>query len=80
MPSAISDTHNLYQIDHELPPFIAKQHWNALGGMVTQAEDPHPVVAGEHWMSVRLDGNGFSKLLKKLRSVGIFPPGVPPPS
>eukprot|EP01052_Picozoa_sp_SAG31_P029420 SAG31_NODE_2923_length_4906_cov_2.144581_3_plen_419_part_00 len=69
---------------HELPPHIPKATWSELGDKHKQAEaEPCPPnsdgrISGDRWLSLRLDGTGFSKLLRRLRSAGAFPSGFSP--
>ena len=61
---------------HELAPFLAKERWTRLGDALKEAE--RPVLAsipGEKWISLRCDGTGFSKYLKKLRSMNVMEEG-----
>jgi tRNA(His) 5'-end guanylyltransferase len=61
------------RIDHETSPFVPKRHWTTLGDLLQAAE--HPVtlsIPGERWISLRLDGCGFSKVLKTLRRLGFL--------
>jgi tRNA(His) 5'-end guanylyltransferase len=49
--------------------------WTALGDLVTARErDSGMCVPGDRWMSLRLDGCGFSKAVKKLRRLGLLAP------
>jgi hypothetical protein len=62
---------------HWLPPHIAKSEWTALGNLVVAREKAAAFgdeataaggcVPGEKWMSLRLDGSNFSKVVKALR-------------
>eukprot|EP01065_Artemidia_motanka_P037972 TRINITY_DN46856_c0_g1_i1.p1 TRINITY_DN46856_c0_g1~~TRINITY_DN46856_c0_g1_i1.p1 ORF type:complete len:380 (+),score=128.75 TRINITY_DN46856_c0_g1_i1:79-1218(+) len=65
---------------HQLPPFIPKQLWTELGDCVKAAERPDPAgrVPGERWITLRLDGSGFSSKLRQLRRLGVFQPGYSP--
>jgi tRNA(His) 5'-end guanylyltransferase len=58
------------------PPFINKVTWAKIGNLIVQNEK-HTCsnVPGDRWISLRLDGSGFSKLLKKLRQANIFSEG-----
>eukprot|EP01064_Diplonema_japonicum_P017685 TRINITY_DN2596_c1_g1_i1.p1 TRINITY_DN2596_c1_g1~~TRINITY_DN2596_c1_g1_i1.p1 ORF type:complete len:334 (+),score=73.93 TRINITY_DN2596_c1_g1_i1:71-1072(+) len=61
---------------HELPPFIPKVYWAALGDLLKKAERPSEgVIPGEKWISLRLDGTGFSKYIKMLRRTNILQKG-----
>eukprot|EP01050_Picozoa_sp_SAG11_P031450 SAG11_NODE_9775_length_881_cov_1.590793_1_plen_236_part_10 len=69
---------------HQLPPHIPKPTWGALGDKVKQAEsEPCPPgsggrIGGDRWISLRLDGTGFSSLLRRLRTAGVFAVGFAP--
>merc|ERR1719498_1411587 len=58
---------------HYLPPHVPKTMWNALGDLVT-ARERHSSgsVGGEYWVSLRLDGSGFSRTVKMMRHKGIL--------
>mmetsp|Transcript_49336 Transcript_49336/g.127272 ORF Transcript_49336/g.127272 Transcript_49336/m.127272 type:complete len:357 (-) Transcript_49336:309-1379(-) len=69
---------------HYLPPYIPKDSpqggvtWTTLGNLVTAAERNLPAsgrVEGHRWISLRLDGTGFSKVVRRLRSNGFLEPG-----
>ena len=64
---------------HELPPFIPKANWTEVGNSIKKHENP-PMsgISGDKWISMRLDGTGFSKLLKRLRAYGLFKKGYCP--
>mmetsp|Transcript_14145 Transcript_14145/g.31402 ORF Transcript_14145/g.31402 Transcript_14145/m.31402 type:complete len:318 (+) Transcript_14145:50-1003(+) len=58
------------------PPSCAKQHWNRLGDAVSRVEAfERRNAAGSDWISLRLDGHGFSKLIRLLRRSGAMSPG-----
>lgn len=58
---------------HPLPPFIDKTSWADLGNAIKDAERPTFVsVPGDRWISLRCDGTGFSKQLRRLRKHGVF--------
>ena len=61
---------------HPLPPFVAKADWTVLGDAIQQAECPNvAAIPGDKWISLRCDGNGFSKLTKRLQKDGVFSSG-----
>lgn len=61
---------------HELPPFVPKEAWKSLGDALRKAEEtPCTSISGDHWISLRCDGKGFSKLTRQLRGLGAFPAG-----
>eukprot|EP01060_Flectonema_neradi_P015402 TRINITY_DN22005_c0_g1_i1.p1 TRINITY_DN22005_c0_g1~~TRINITY_DN22005_c0_g1_i1.p1 ORF type:complete len:323 (+),score=67.75 TRINITY_DN22005_c0_g1_i1:131-1099(+) len=64
---------------HQMPPFIPKAYWTELGNTIKKHENP-PMsgITGDKWISLRLDGTGFSKLLKQLRRYGLFGEGYSP--
>lgn len=66
---------------HWLPPHIPKiseeglASWGRLGDCVVQAENDIPVsgkIDGSRWISLRLDGTGFSKAVRRLRRSGVL--------
>jgi tRNA(His) 5'-end guanylyltransferase len=64
---------------HELPPFIPKLFWTKLGEALKEAERPSlHSVPGSDFYTLRLDGSGFSKLTKRLRSSGVISAGYSP--
>ena len=63
---------------HYLPPYVPKPTWAALGNLVTAREKVSVgAFHGSRWISLRLDGCGFSKAVKSLRRRGVLsgPPG-----
>ena len=61
---------------HYLPPHVQRTAWHALGDLVTAREkQARTNVPGERWISLRLDGSGFSKAVRAMRSRGILEPG-----
>jgi len=64
---------------YQRSPFLPKKQWNLVGDLVSAKEkNPCPetnntYIPGRKWMSLRLDGSGFSKYVKRLRSEGVFP-------
>lgn len=70
-PTVVADFDPLL---HYLPPFVPKPTWTALGNLVTAREkESVEAIHGSRWISLRLDGCGFSKAVKSLRRRGIFP-------
>ena len=58
---------------HYRAPHINKQTWTALGDMIAARERSCTVsVAGERWISLRLDGSGFSSAVRSMRRLGIL--------
>lgn len=56
---------------HRLAPFVPKQIWTDLGDAVRAQEQPAVVsIPGDKWISLRLDGTGFSKAVRVLRRSG----------
>jgi tRNA(His) 5'-end guanylyltransferase len=62
---------------HELPLSVPRNIWKVDVAKAIKIAENQPLVSvpGNKWFSLRLDGNGFSKLMKKLRRKGIFPQG-----
>eukprot|EP00931_Biecheleriopsis_adriatica_P101634 TRINITY_DN76731_c0_g1_i1.p1 TRINITY_DN76731_c0_g1~~TRINITY_DN76731_c0_g1_i1.p1 ORF type:complete len:383 (+),score=74.75 TRINITY_DN76731_c0_g1_i1:52-1149(+) len=61
---------------HELPPFLPKAFWSKLGDALQPYERPQVAkVSGDRYITLRLDGSGFSKLTRRLGSLGIFESG-----
>lgn len=60
-------------------PHIPKKQWTLLGDLVSAREKrPCPetdnvYVPGKYWISLRLDGSGFSKYVAKMRREKVFP-------
>jgi tRNA(His) 5'-end guanylyltransferase len=64
---------------HPLPPFIDKKTWADVEALVTRTEkDCVYSVPGDEYMTLRLDGSGFSRLLARLRRKGVFAEGYCP--
>ena len=59
---------------HPLPPFLPKVEWTKLGDYISGLERDESV-DGKRWISLRLDGSGFSSLTKKLRTLNVLEPG-----
>jgi tRNA(His) 5'-end guanylyltransferase len=62
---------------HYLAPHIPKVTWDALGDLVAARERASACnvnVHGSLWISLRLDGSGFSKAVRMLRRHGILEP------
>lgn len=58
---------------HYLAPHVPKVTWNALGDLVTHREKTSSgCIDGSNWISLRLDGSGFSKTVRMLRRKGIL--------
>jgi len=59
---------------HYFAPHVPKVTWSALGDLVAAREKStlQYKVSGEHWMSLRLDGSGFSKAVRRLRALGVL--------
>mmetsp|Transcript_44554 Transcript_44554/g.83621 ORF Transcript_44554/g.83621 Transcript_44554/m.83621 type:complete len:363 (+) Transcript_44554:38-1126(+) len=58
---------------HYLAPHVPKVTWTALGDLVTQCEKTSSgSIDGAHWISLRLDGSGFSRTVKMMRKKGIL--------
>eukprot|EP00930_Biecheleria_cincta_P035928 TRINITY_DN24675_c0_g1_i2.p1 TRINITY_DN24675_c0_g1~~TRINITY_DN24675_c0_g1_i2.p1 ORF type:complete len:363 (+),score=64.33 TRINITY_DN24675_c0_g1_i2:44-1132(+) len=65
-------TDELYQ----LPPFIPKAFWTALGDTLQPFERPEgQKVSGDRYITLRLDGSGFSKLTRRLCAAGVLSDG-----
>eukprot|EP00746_Dinoflagellata_sp_MGD_P073109 gnl/MRDRNA2_/MRDRNA2_29676_c0_seq1.p1 gnl/MRDRNA2_/MRDRNA2_29676_c0~~gnl/MRDRNA2_/MRDRNA2_29676_c0_seq1.p1 ORF type:complete len:359 (+),score=54.44 gnl/MRDRNA2_/MRDRNA2_29676_c0_seq1:54-1130(+) len=61
---------------HELPPYIPKAVWEDLGSLVRAQERLNVTdVPGHNWISLRLDGCGFSKQTRRLRREGVLDEG-----
>ena len=53
---------------YQFSPYIPKNYWNDLGDAVNIKEKQQIYnIDGNKWISLRLDGSGFSKLVKALR-------------
>lgn len=62
--------------NHELPPHLPKPVWENLGRLVRAQENPTVVqIPGHLWISLRLDGCGFSKQTRRLRQQGVLDEG-----
>ena len=58
---------------HPLPPFVSKEQWTLLGNAIRTAENPTVLsIPGKYWISLRCDGNGFGRFIKKLKKHGVF--------
>eukprot|EP00971_Amphidinium_carterae_P095691 1893530-Amphidinium_carterae.1 len=60
---------------HELPPFIPKAVWDNLGDLVRERETQMGILPNTGWTTLRLDGCGWSTMLKQLRASGVLKPG-----
>ena len=59
-----------------LPPFIEKNTWLTLGDHLKQNEKLNKnQIDGSKWISLRLDGKGFSKQMRRMRAKNLFPFG-----
>lgn len=59
---------------HYLAPYVPKPTWSALGDLVAAREKKASgLVDGSRWLSLRLDGCGFSKAVKMMRRKGVLP-------
>lgn len=64
---------NPYDHKYFSTPVISKKVWTAVGDQVAKNEKSTLTnVRGDQWMSFRLDGHGFSKLVKKLNKTGVY--------
>lgn len=60
---------------HYLPPHVSKTHWDELGNAVSSREKGCAgSVSGERWISLRLDGSGFSAAVRTMRKLGVLEP------
>lgn len=58
---------------HYLPPHVAKATWTQLGDAVAARERSSAgSVEGHRWISLRLDGSGFSKAVRSMRRSGVL--------
>lgn len=69
-----ADVHGLSSGLHELSPATSRKSWQELGGLLTSRETP-VILDGRQWVSLRLDGCVFGKLMKNLRDCGLIGPG-----
>lgn len=62
---------------HYFPPHIPKVTWTDLGDKVVVKEKQlnNMNIHGSQWISLRLDGQGFSKTVKNMRRIGILEEG-----
>ena len=76
----IKDMDKVDEKMYQMAPFVSKTLWTHLGDAISKGAERIPGynVSGEKWISLRLDGSGFSKLLKVLRNKGIFNKGYSP--
>ena len=66
-------------VPYEHSPRIPKATWTAIGDAVSGNEKAGAMSApASHVISLRLDGHGFSRLVKKLRALKFFAPGYSP--
>jgi len=60
-------------VHHTLPPHLPKTLWTELGDAIKEAERPcASSIAGERFITLRLDGTGFSKFIPRLRKAGLL--------
>ena len=60
---------------HYLPPHVSKPAWTALGNLIAAREQGCAGnVSGERWISLRLDGSGFSSAVRSMRKQGVIEP------
>lgn len=59
---------------HYLAPHVPKAMWETLGDLVAARERSslQPSVPGEQWISLRLDGSGFSKAVRCMRKLEVL--------
>lgn len=58
---------------HYLPPHVPKVSYTALGDLVAARErSTSGNVPGDRWISLRLDGSGFSRTVRVMRQKGIL--------
>jgi len=61
---------------HYLAPHVPKATWTAIGDAVSACEkNSYGSVDGSRWISLRLDGSGFSKAVRAMRSKGVLEQG-----
>lgn len=52
---------------------IPNKRWNLLGDLIKKAENAaSDNIDGTKWISLRLDGHGFGKKIKKLKEIGVL--------
>lgn len=56
---------------------VVKREWKAVGYEIRERERGTTIV-GDKWISLRLDGNKFSKFMRKLRRDGVIQAGFDP--
>eukprot|EP00039_Didymoeca_costata_P022226 m.4035 g.4035 ORF g.4035 m.4035 type:complete len:325 (-) comp2886_c0_seq1:2409-3383(-) len=62
--------------NHPMPPFVARNEWDSLAEALKENEQltiTH--VPGKYWFAMRLDGNGFGVVIKRLVSLGVMEAG-----
>lgn len=60
---------------HYFAPHVPKVTWTALGDLISACErNSSGGVPGDSWISLRLDGSGFSRIVRVLRNKGILEP------
>uniref|UniRef100_A0A7S4KI77 tRNAHis guanylyltransferase catalytic domain-containing protein n=1 Tax=Paramoeba aestuarina TaxID=180227 RepID=A0A7S4KI77_9EUKA len=66
-------------LNYTLPPFVSKPQWTELGDALRIAEKYSTGnVPGNKFISLRLDGHGFSKMVQRLRKAEAFCSGYSP--
>ena len=61
---------------YKLPPFVPKSTWTCLGDALRDCETLDvQEVPGERFVTLRLDGSGFSKLTRRMTALGVFSGG-----
>jgi len=62
---------------HYTAPHVPKKLWDGLGDLVAERERGAAGhrVDGDRWISLRLDGSGFSRATRALRRLGVLEPG-----
>eukprot|EP01126_Amoeba_proteus_P007334 TRINITY_DN12638_c0_g1_i1.p1 TRINITY_DN12638_c0_g1~~TRINITY_DN12638_c0_g1_i1.p1 ORF type:complete len:328 (-),score=49.12 TRINITY_DN12638_c0_g1_i1:56-988(-) len=74
-PKIIDGLEGLY----EFPPFLPKSDWLSVGDSMVRHEHLESFnVPGNKYISLRLDGHGFSRLTRRLKHDGVLEPGFSP--
>lgn len=58
---------------HWVAPWRSREEWNELGKIIKEREEGCDHVPGDKWMTLRLDGVGFSNTVRKMRGTGVLP-------
>jgi hypothetical protein len=62
-----------FAAEHTLPAFLPRNQWDFIGGLLQQAELAPPArIPGNRWVSLRLDGCRFSRLVRRYRKDGLL--------